>query len=251
MDPATTAALINVGGDLLGGLFGKKSKGPDPVVLQDQLQSNANRHSLDYATKYPSAAAYGFKEAGIHPVYGLGGGAAMGQMPGVQIGGQTSNEKGMSTMQNLGQGLSRVASAYLSREEREIAQVSASLDLENKRLQNARLASEIQLMNAPGTPPSVSYDTAIPGQSDARYKLQSRLPIGLGDEKPLSIPSVDGKGNRMRVLNPDVGDNEALMAAHALGYSLPDWVYNYISKPIIDFQKKRGWHYQQWKGGKK
>lgn len=219
------ATAASIGLDLASGLFGKKSKGPDPIVQFDEMQSLANRHSLDYTTKYPSAAAKGFQDAGIHPIYGFGGGAAMGSMPGVQVGSLGEREAG-SRFQALGQGLSRAAQAWASREEREIAKVSAALQVENQRLQNDRLRSEINLMNQPGSSPGFTERTAIPGQGDARYKLQHEMPLGVGDQKPLSISAVDEKGRSTRVLNPDLGDNEWLMLAHALGFSLPDWIKN-------------------------
>lgn len=231
MDPLVASTIINTGANLLGGLFGKKSKGPDPLYLQEESQKIANRYSLDYATKYPSAAAYGFKEAGIHPVYGLGGGAAMGQMPGINIGGGGANEEAMSHMQTLGQGLSRVASAYLSREEREVAQASAALGLENQKLQNDRLRSEIALMNAPGQGPGLSETSAIPGQGDARYPLQARMPMGLGDTAPLLRIGRDQKGNPIRVYNDDLGDNEVLQMLTSLGFSVPDWIRGNLTQP--------------------
>jgi len=232
------ADVLSIGGSLLGA-FGGKSKKGDPVADYGAMQSMANSHALDYATKYPSAAAAGFEAAGIHPVYGFGSGAAMSSMPGVQIGDR--GEQPSNRMAEMGAGISRAASIYQSAEDREMAKASNMLSIENQRLQNARLASEIALMSQPGTGPALATSTAIPGQGDSRYPLQEKMPLGFGDTAPFMRKGIDQNGNSVRVWNDDLGDNDVMQAATALGISLPEWLANNILMPM-ESRRISGFH---------
>nr|QJB19662.1 MAG: DNA pilot protein [Microvirus sp.] len=243
MDPMVTSSLISAGTNLLGGLFGGKKKQPDPLTQFREMQGEANRYALDYTTKYPSAAAYGFKEAGIHPIYGFGSGAAMGSMPGISTSGGNTDTDSFNTMQSVGQGLSRVAHAYLSREEREATKTAAALTLENQKLQNDRLKAEIALMTQPGSPPGLSYGSAIPGQPDSRYPMRDKLPLGVDSAAPLWKLARDQKGNPMRVYNStELGDSEFLQTLGAIGVTLPDWIHGNIGKPAAD-KLSKFWHF--------
>lgn len=222
---ALSAALpwIAAAGDFLGGiggLFGGNGGGrsrerDSHVIARQEAEITARR--------MPSFVAEGLRQAGIHPVVGLGGGA---QFPTVgAIGGGSSRDTG-AAIANMGQGISRAASAYVSPEDRQTAKMSAALQLENQHLQNERLRSEIALMHTGGTP-GISSDP----DADARYPKQSHMPLGFGDTAPLLRVGKDQKGNLVRVYNDDLGDNEVLQALTAFGFSVPDWIHQNLVRP--------------------
>lgn len=98
------------------------------------------------------------------------------------------------------------------------------LVLERGHLENELLKSQIAQIrtNGPGNATS-SPDPRYPGQRD--------MPLGYGDTAPFLRTGKDAKGNLIRVYNDDLGDNELLQAATALGYSMPDWIHGNITKP--------------------
>lgn len=248
MDPLVTSSLISAGSNLLGGVFGgsKKSK-VDPVEQFRALQGEANRYALDFATKIPKAQMYGWKEAGIHPLAGLG--MASPGAPAVGTFGQDTGSSGRDwgqIMSDMGQGVSRAVAAYATREEREMARYSSALQLENQQLQNDRLRSEIALMHAPGSPPGLSGSG---NDADARYPSQSHMPMGFGDTAPLFRIGRDENGNLIRVYNDDLGDNEVLQALTAFGYSVPDWIHGKL-RPVRDWLRSNSLQRFFKKGGR-
>lgn len=228
MDPIITSSLISAGSNLLGGLLGgKKKRGPS---WEDQLTMHRQGIFTDMKAKMDAA-----RENNIHPIVALGGNFT-GPQAQAQFGESGGTDWG-SVLDSAGQGVSRAVAAAASREEREIAKASAKLSLENQELQNARLRSEIALMHQAGQPPSYSW--SAPETKDARYPQQSHMPMGYGDTAPLLRFGRDPAGNMIRVYNDDLGDNEMLQAASALGYSMPDWVHGNFTKPTA--KKIRGY----------
>ena len=126
----------------ISGLFGGKKKGPS---MQDNLDAQAYMDR-----NRPSWVVEGANKAGLHPlaVLGMGGMSA----PVAQIGGDEPSWG--QKLSSMGQGVSRAASVYQTAEARGLEQTMAKLQVKNMELQNARIASEINLMNQPGTPPA-------------------------------------------------------------------------------------------------
>lgn len=224
MDPITTSALISAGSSLLGSVFGGKSKGP---TLTDINDANARQEDMLFDVKMQNA-----KEHGIHPLVALGippqGGAVFG------YGGQDQGPNKFDKIAEMGQGISRAAHAWMTRGEREMSKMSAELSLENQALQNDRLRSEIALLKQPGSPPGTSL---YGNEADARYPSQAQMPLGLGDSAPLLRQGIDQQGDKIRVYNDQLGDNELLQAATAVGYSFPDWMRNKIRRYLLGVGK--------------
>jgi len=139
-----------VGLDLAGKLFGGKSSDDGWAKNID-----AQRH-MDLAR--PSWVVEGAKAAGLHPLAVLGMGGMSAPVGGI-------GQEKESAAQIIGTGLSRAAAAYQPQEEKVVARKAASLQVENMELQNARLRSEIALMNQAGTPPSIPTDGIKPSRS--------------------------------------------------------------------------------------
>nr|QJB20676.1 MAG: DNA pilot protein [Microvirus sp.] len=222
------SSIISAGSNILGGLLGsKKKRGPS---WDDQLTMHRQGIFTDMKAKMDAA-----RENNIHPIVALGG-SFQGPQAQAQFGDSGGTDWG-SVLDTAGQGVSRAVAAAASREEREIAKVSAKLSLENQELQNARLRSEIALMHQAGTPPSYSY--TAPETKDARYPGQSHMPLGFGDTAPLLRMARAPNGSMVRVYNDDLGDNELLQAASAFGYSMPDFIHGNFTRPAA--KKLRGY----------
>lgn len=228
MDPLVTSSLISAGSNLLGGLFGGGSNNKQRSrALEDQYDMTRR-----YALEQPSWIAEGAKRAGFHPLAALNMSPA--QAPAITVGG---NDYGAAeAVKDMGQGISRAAGAYASREDRQLVLASAKLDLENKQLQNERLRSENRLMTAPGTP-------AV-GDQFSPIELDPMLSAGISNKShPLFRTAVDQKGAPLRVYNDDLGDNEVLQAMTALGYTVPDYIYNNFTKPAAKWLRRGARHY--------
>jgi len=223
-------SIISGGLSLAGSLLAGKQKAPSGPTLEEQYNANLGAQ-LNAARQLPEAQAEGWRKAGIHPLAGLGVSAP--SVPGFASIGQessTDNRWG-NALESMGQGVSRAAAAYASREERDMARASGLLQIENQQLQNDRLRSEIALMHSPGTPPGLS---TAGNDGDARYPTQAHMPLGFGDSAPLLRKSIDRHGNTMDVYNDDLGDNEILQALTAAGVSVPQWMANNIIGPMIN-----------------
>nr|QJB20682.1 MAG: DNA pilot protein [Microvirus sp.] len=233
MDPMITSTLISAGSNILGGLFGGKSKkGPS---LEDQYGAAAVA-SQNQARLMPSHQVAGWKAAGIHPLAGLGLSTPAAPAFG-QVGGNDGPDWG-SRLSEMGQGVSRAAAAFASREEREMAKASGVLQLENQQLQNDRLRSEIALMHSAGTP---GLSSTLGSNGDARYSTQRELPIGFGDQGPMWRHMVNEFGEKSRVLNEDViGDSEVLQALSSV-VTLGDMLGNYMTSARSPGGKLSSW----------
>lgn len=204
MDPLVTSSLISAGGNFLGGLFGG-DKGPGFMETMNnsrQMQAKMNRGAYNDAAW--AADNFGLNRlvtmAGINPAGG----------PAVSAFGGSGSELG-DTLRDMGHGISRAAEAYMTREDRVLQRTNAALEVENKKLQNDRLAAEIRLMQQPGTPP------------------------GLPGAIPRSIFLQDRDGKVTEVLNPDAGDNEFLMAQDWMTRTLPQDVANMARRSYDKF----------------
>lgn len=156
MDPLVTSTLISTGANILGGALGGGQKRPR---YRDALQAQMYATENDFNTRMKMA-----KKHGIHPSLALG--VQPTQAPEGFIAG--TNSKMDNIFSSLGQGVSRAVEAGASKEERLMARTSAALELENKRLQNERLTSEIALMNHSRVPGLAANPSTLhmPGQGD-------------------------------------------------------------------------------------
>lgn len=178
IDPATAAALGGAARgavDLASGLKNIFSNGDGPgpteqMNLQWDMWKRINRNQMQYRVKDAEAA-------GLHPLAALGmspaGGPSFSVFP---------QEKGPSTMEaigQMGQGISRAATAFQDREAREIELMSAGLSIENQQLQNERLRSEIALMRTSQVPSFSAAQPLIPGSGDV-LKVPKEYHAALG-----------------------------------------------------------------------
>lgn len=230
MHPLVTSALISGGSQILGGLFGgggNSNKRASRLAVEAEMRALQNQETLD-KNRF-SWITEGAQKAGIHPL------AAMGMQPvslsPTPVFGDSGGSDKFGAIADMGQGISRAVTAWTSKEERQMAAQSAALQLENQQLQNDRLRSEISLMNTGGTP-GITAGPHMPGQGDGRYLPQELLPLGYGDDAPFLRMGIDSKGNRLRVYNDELGDNEILQAMTSLGYTIPDWLHGNVTKPI-------------------
>lgn len=199
MDPLTTSALISAGGNILSGLsgfFGGEEKGPS---LQEQSQLARKHEIQSFDDRIRS-----LEKHGINKMMALGMNPASGGMQ-FQFGGSGDSVSKSQALSEMGQGISRAASAFDSSSERELKKLtlaSAAADVEGKHLENARLRSELALMNGAGPMPTFSG------------------PV------PRVVVGYDADGRVVRTTNPDLGDNEFLMMHDYLTRTLPDDVKN-------------------------
>jgi hypothetical protein len=225
MDPLVTSTLISAGSSLLGSVFGGKKKGPS---LEDIQNANVRQEDMLFDSRMENA-----KQHGIHPLVMLGippsGGGTFGFS-----GGESSEPSKFEKMAEMGQGISRAAHAWLTREEREMGKISAQLQLENQALQNDRLRSEIALLHQPGSPPGQSAFAT----TDPRYPGRQDLPLGADAASPRYLPLVNPDGSITTVTSPNAGDNEILMLWDFITKTAPDEFKNMLAR---DVKKMRAW----------
>lgn len=228
MDPVTTAAVINAGSSILGGLFGgKKKKGPS---LEDQYKAHL-QSQRELARYLPIEQVRGWQAAGIHPIYGMSGGSAQYSSPaliGDSDGGSSLGER----IQGMGEGIGRAAEALASSEERALnrrlleAQVrTAEADADGRILSNVKLAADARLATQAGTPNPL----------DARYATDKDMPIGYGSAKPFWTIAQMPNGRFARVYNTnDLGDNEVLQAISS-PVAVADMLHAYVGEPASKY----------------
>lgn len=207
MDPLVTSTLISTGANMLGGLLGR-NKGPKPMSDKDMLGWNQANFENMFESQMRMANKHG-----IHPLVMLGQNPGAGQATPVFSGEGAGGPTAGDFLSQAGQGVSRAVEAWMTRDMRAAQREMVSLDIEHKRLQNARLAAETRLMTQPGTPP------------------------GIGPERPRSIFLRDRDGKLTEVLNPEAGDNEFLMAQDWITRTLPQDLKN-MSRRTADSLKR-------------
>lgn len=213
IDPGTIATFASIAGSI-GGLFGKKKRGPsfaDMQVMEDQQIRNRLMSTM-----------LGAKEAGIHPLYALG--APVLQNPGVSIGGSEGPERDWASAgQNIGTALHRISTS----EERDLARITARQAVERGQLENELLKSQIAQIRSSWTPSINNGRSIIPGQAQGKAAIAGMsTPYGSVDGLlPLHQMSYDEDGNPVRLFNTnDLGDNELAQALHTIRYTVPDYL---------------------------
>lgn len=221
------SSIVSAGSSILGALggFGKKKRGPSP---QEQVNAQVLLEQTMMRNR-PSWAVEGAKAAGIHPLVALGmspyqGGAS------IQVGDQGDNGSVLTDLASAGQDVSRAIAAYQTKEQRQVTEAMTALQLERAGLENELLRSQIagsraQLAPAILSDNPVSHDKAM--LADAETDIGSARGI-----KPMHQWVTDTNGKPVRILNGDLNvESEVLSAMHALGYTLPDLVYQYLTRP--------------------
>lgn len=142
-------ALISAGSSILGGILGNKS-------AKDAQKANlaAQREFAKNGIQYRVQDA---KKAGIHPLYALGANTHSFTPSFV---GSNSLAEGVA---QAGQDIGRAVTAGMTSNEKNQATMDR-LTIQRAELENTKLASEIALMNQPGSGPNINQSSLIPGQ---------------------------------------------------------------------------------------
>jgi len=130
------------GAAAVGGLFGGGGESyKETSKLNHAYQVNLLRNQIPLMVE-------GAKEAGLHPL------TAVGVNPASFSGGISSiGESKWDALDNLGQNISRARTANMDKSERATVEAANGLKLENMKLQNDLLRSQITTIQNPTTPP--------------------------------------------------------------------------------------------------
>lgn len=143
-------ALLSAGSSLLGGLLGRKSA--DKQAKQNiKLQKQFAQEGIQWKVKDA-------EKAGVHPLYALG--AQTHSFSPVSVGDPLPG-----AIADMGQNIGRAVDTGRTSNER-FAHRLGELSVQRAELENTKLASEIALMQQPGTPPApVTENPVVPGQA--------------------------------------------------------------------------------------
>lgn len=161
--------LMGMGGFMQGagqimGALGIGNKGTSRKREYDSyvLQSRASREDIPLRVK-------AFRDAGIHPLFGMGSQPFTPSPSGASDGG------GFDPAQ-LGQGIGRAVSAYTSKPERELAAKRDALTLDNMQAQNDLLRAQTTSIHLQNRPPAVpSGVLPMAGQGDSLVGFDKNL----------------------------------------------------------------------------
>lgn len=175
MDPLTIAAAIGAGSNLLGGFLGRSSAADinaSNTALQREFAQNAIQWKVADA-----------KKAGVHPLYALGA-PTMSFAPNAV--GAASD---FSDFGRAGQDISRALMAGQSQEQRGNT-VATALTLENMKLRNDVLRSQLMRLNGqiPPPAPSGAMTEDQPFRVPQDPKVDGRPPIMVGGSRIQTDP---------------------------------------------------------------
>lgn len=144
-------ALLGAAGSLIGGLMGKKSA-EKQAAQNIKLQKQFAQQGIQWKVKDAEAA-------GVHPLYALG--AQTHSFSPVTVGDPLGG-----AIADMGQNLGRAFDSGRTSNER-ISHRMSGLAIQRAELENQKLATEIALLQQPGTPPPPHTENAvIPGQGN-------------------------------------------------------------------------------------
>lgn len=244
MDIAAIGSLLGGLGSLAGGasgLFG----GDSAKAAKDLWGRQADRqeHWMKNQILWRVQDAY---QSRIHPLAALGSNVTAAQTPSIAIGDSGSNVG--SSLEAMGQGIHRAASAFMKEEDKHLL-ARRALELERGELENQILRFQVDQMRATGTPPAFP-DTA--GPTNRHYPPSSPvsvLPLGKvselrgsqGDSNGLMTPygfvapkppemqhTYPGNVGAAAGVNPDVqwrrtSDGKGVYAMPAEGMQMDDF----------------------------
>lgn len=138
-------ALLGGVSNIIGGLFGQSQ------------QDKANAEQRDLALNSVSYRVADAKRAGVSPIFAMGA-------PTLGYSAQVGNPLG-DAISNAGQNIGRAVSAQMTGPQQDAAFNSSvkRLTVQKMGLENELLASQIRLVNQPGSPPAMPR-SAAPGQ---------------------------------------------------------------------------------------
>lgn len=199
-------ALVGAAGSLLGGLFGQSAaeSGARAAIKGAKINAKAalkaGRMNLRYQKMFARSGiqwrAKDAKKAGIHPLAALGaqttsfapsfvsGNPGDGHIAAGNILAQGGSD--------MGQSISRAASAFADMDGRnqQYLMRMQDLQLENMKLQNAAMASQVANLNQPGNPPaSPTNRWLIDGQGQTSLPKGSPLVQDQALQRVVSDPS--------------------------------------------------------------
>lgn len=222
---------------------------------QNWQKRELTRNSLAYKMKK-------FKQAGIHPLYGLGMSGGGGGTPAAQVGSPSLSSGGISGpgysgsdglaqgLSAMGQGIGRAVDQFATQEDRNITRASAALQLENQGLQNELIRSQIRRIDA-GTGPAMPSSKGaylIDGQGNTvgkvdidRNQFTQRLPE----------PKQNIDLGKTWQANPYVSNAEDIEARHGEfadmiwgpAVSIPADIY---WNALRDKTGRKPWYHQLW-----
>lgn len=235
--------------DLVGSLIGAGSKLIGGSMSESSADARAAQNiaaQKDFAQHGVSWKVADAKSAGISPLAALG--ASTTSFSNV-VGGEGKMGEAVSDM---GQDISKAASAFGNREQKELLLKGAQLDLEGKKLDNDIKRSELasKMSNVVGRPPSApgpNADAMLPGQGNTKGGKfvdpwgEKQTPIYLGGAAVYPGQSSDANQGQNRwddfvsqFVGPHILDDD--MARSGLG-RIPGFLWNYANKGAQDFQK--------------
>ncbi len=247
--PQVIAAGIQTAGNLLGGIMGKSSRLDQLTGLKEQLGIQLGA-DMERARDLPEHMVKGFKKAGIHPLYGMGGGANLGsQMPSF-LGGD--NHKG-DFIREMGQGVSRAISASQDAQTQKIIQQGALLDLERKKLENEHIrqtinASSVRLANTARVPPISGGGNPLDGNVEfVASKQESSHPDLRGTVASSNPTWQKYKGNVIPIWGPNAQTPaEAMEGIGGTVLMLPQMALDGILSTVRDNWRMKKKMYKRW-----
>lgn len=142
--------LGSIGSAIIGGI-GKLIGGKQDADAAAKLQAQNIANQKEFAQNAIQWKVADAKAAGVHPLFGLG--ASTGSF--TPVSSPATDMAG--ALGEMGQGIGRAAGALASGDERKLMLEAARLDVENKKINNdigkVELASKMQRLSQPGTPP--------------------------------------------------------------------------------------------------
>lgn len=211
--------LQGIGGvvDGIKGLFGGKSNGAAKEARHIQWDNYVTAKDLAY--NGIQRRVEDAKKAGVHPVYALGGSTAQFTPSTAAFVGNDGSVG--DSMRQMGAGLQRAAAVGQTPQER-LANRLIESQIEGQELDNAKKASDLRLQQTGATVPL--------GINDAFKHRLASLDTPLGSNHgtlPQHQIIYDEAGKPVQILNPDLEvDSELLSAAHAMMYTVPQWLWN-------------------------
>lgn len=166
---ASNLGSIASGVGAVGSLFAKQPSAYDNYMAQSRASVN------DIPARIQA-----YKDAGIHPIFGLSGQQWSPQ--GVTVGDDSMGAR----LSEFGQNIGRAGQAFQTQKERAVGEMKDSLTLERMRLENDLLKSQITTVsrnNQPAIPP-VDGDYFISGQGDV---IKPQFSSGFGGDLPPDI----------------------------------------------------------------